>query len=415
MKNLVVWICNGVVALLSILAIVGYFFFPFWSIKVDFTLTAAQLEKMLEGNSDFEVDVNEVVGEEGVDLSLSLRITTGIVLGSLNSNAEKTVDSLVESNVDGIIDQLAPTLDKLMSGVVKSVAKQTVKKEVQKQFEDYLKSKGSESGKSIEERLKDAGLDELLDEKIDTIIENLFEGSAKKDDVRDEILIAVDDIYESFKNSSDEELSSFTLTESNRASIEKTVDDNLEKFADENGVIDLSRFIEELLSQALESLVGSTGGIVPLAAESDGEASSSNLKEALKDALLDALDGFSTYIVWVLRAFLVLWVISSLAWIYILIKLLVKLVKKGEPTVKLKMPIILGWLPYLILVIIPAIAMSLVKGPLSKLLPAEIPSVSVAFASSGLIALIAAIVCIGISIFYIIVRKQAKKKAASED
>ena len=61
-----VFICNLLIALLSIAAVVSYFFFPLWKVDVDYLLQGEELKEMLPDDMQ-DVDVEEIVGE-GVPL-----------------------------------------------------------------------------------------------------------------------------------------------------------------------------------------------------------------------------------------------------------------------------------------------------------------------------------------------------------
>lgn len=427
MKKIITWMCNVAVALLSILAIAGYFFSPFWSINLGYTLSGEDLETMI-GEYAQDFDVKEVVGKDGLELTLSLEIGTDLILGSFGAESERTVELLVGENTDNIVGQLTETLKDLAPKAAKSVAKKAVREEVRDKVGKYLDSLDSHSDKSVDDRLKDAGVDEIIEEKIDSIVETLFQGEpVQKEEVRKEILGAVDDVYEQLQKSGDEDLADLELSEEDREAIEEAIDEMLDQFADESGEIDLDEFLNELLAKGLDALGGQGGsglvdGIALLAAEEGADSNATDqLKDAVKDYIMSLLPAqINIYIVWALRVMLFLWILSLLAWVYILIKLIVKLLKgSNNPTVKLKAPIILGWIPFLLLVILPTIGMMLFKGPISGVLPAEITarlaSASISFASSGWFAFLAALVCIVLSGFYSIMRKQIEKEAKTTD
>lgn len=62
---------------------------------------------------------------------------------------------------------------------------------------------------------------------------------------------------------------------------------------------------------------------------------------------------------------------TMLTWAYLVLKILCKMFAKN-PAVKLKLPIWLGWLPFLVLVLLPTSFLRLAEGgALSSLIPAE--------------------------------------------
>ena len=161
--------------------------------------------------------------------------------------------------------------------------------------------------------------------------------------------------------------------------------------------------------------------VAPCAAE---DIQSSSAKEELikeiRIFIMNQVKDLNPVIVWGLRGLLGLILISAASWIYILVKLAVKLIKNAEDnTVKLKMPIILGWLPYLFLGILPSLALLILrKTPIAASGGALeiLSSLSVSFASIGWLALLCAAFLVGISIYFIVVRKHTKQNgAASKD
>lgn len=428
--RLTVWICNTVLAVLAVLSIVSYFFMPMWGIKLTYNLKAADLQEMINGSLD--LDFNEIIGEEGIDLSIQVPFGTADLFHSFGANEEKAIDVIVEGSVDKLVDQLGATLNEVAAKVVRSAAKSVVKKEVSGNIKDYLAEKNPEiSEEEVSDRLNSAGItDDYIAERTDAIIDKLYESGSSTEEVSDEIMRTVEDVYEKLSQSDDDDLKTATLTEEQKENIRKSVDDVMANIADENGNIDPDELINELLLQAMGSLNNSTDSAsVSLLAADDSDVetqtASARLKAEVKKYIMNNLpENTSGILVWVFRGMVILYLLSSLAWIYLLVKIVVKLVTHANPTVKLKVPIWLGWLPFLICVCLPMLAIWLVKiipalgTMLSNALPAavfETLTTGIAFTSGGWIACLAAGICFAVSIFYIFMRKRLNRKDDDEN
>lgn len=442
--RLTVWILNAVIAILCVLSIACYFFGPVWKVDVTYTLTADQLQKLIGNDTGLDFDVHEVIGEEGEKISVSLSLSASHLFGSIGA-ADKTVDEIVNSNVDAISAQLSKDLNGFAKKVVKSVAKNTVKKEVKNTVHKYLQENTENSNvtiEEVEEKLNDLGFtDDYIAEKTDQLIDEVFEGGGDVDSVTESIMDTVDEVYEDFKENASgkegfEDYADVELTEEDKAQIEDAVRDTLKELAQEDGSIDPDELIAELLAKALGSDSGKNEGeakgpegVVMLAAEApaDGGSPSSadTLASAIKGKLNEYLnDDVRFYASIALYVMLGVMILSMIPWLYILIKLIVKLVKNGpNPTVKLALPIWLGWLFFLLFVGLPTIAVWIVKMPaaaswsvLSGVVE-YINQITLSVSSLSWISALGALIAFGISIYYMVARRQLKKaeSAPAED
>lgn len=460
-KRKIVWIFNIVVAALCLLSIICYFFGPVWQVKVSYTISADDFKQMIGEKYDF--DANEVIGSEGETVSASLSLTAENLFDSFFAGAEESVNKIIDSNVDSIVSQLSGTINGIARKTVKSAAKQLVKDEVHKNIQKFLTEKsedGSEvSSEEVQKKLDELGFtDDYIAEKTDKIIDDVFEGGSDIDKVTGNIMDTVDEVYADFKKNAEgkegyEDLVDVELSEEDKTQIEDVVRDTLEELAQEDGTIDPDALIAELLMQAM----GATGGgeknpdggegkaspaaspIASLLAAADetptdeppaeGETptdtqddANTKLATAVKDKIYELIpEGATTYIVLALRIMTGLMLLSMLPWVYILIKLLVKVVKRSNPAVKLALPIWLGWLFYLILAGIPGIAIFIIfkTSLLEKIVTmfgagteilSRVAGASVSIQSISWISAIAALVIFAISIFYMVMRRKIEKE-----
>ncbi len=405
MKKLVVWICDGVVALMAILAIVCYFFAPVWKLTVKYPLSAEDIQDMVASSvSDVDIEI-----EKGVDINLDINIDMPLLFSSIGSHGDEVVQKLVDKNVDKLVVQLKGTVGDLTKSVAKQYAKQVVKDQVNDQLKKIL---NTQDGAEINRKLESAGItDAYISQKTDALFDLISSGNTSVDQLTEEVLGTVDEVYDKLKASGDETFQNVTLNDKDRADIEKTVNDALSNFSDSDGTINLDEYINAFLVDALRGMNGSSSkvsGIRPVAAQTSAD---DELAVEMKAAIVNMIPSeLGPILSIVMIVVLVLILLSMASWVYILVKLIVKLTKFAttEPTVKLKLPIILGWLPFLILVIVPSIAMPLVMGMLGE----ELAGLAISFSSISWIALMSAVVCLGISIFYMIVRKKNRSEIA---
>ncbi len=430
--RLVVWILNAVVAVACLLAIIGYFFAPFWSVNATYTVHAEDLKKMLGSESDL-FNVDEVIDEKGLDVPLKVEITMGHLFKSFDSDSKAVVDHIIEGNVDKVVDSLTSTIGSVSKTVVQSAAKKVVKEQVHKQVKDYLqKSTEGITDADVQTRLDNANIsDEYIEQKTDELVQLVYsEGGTNVDAISDNVIDTVEDVYGKLKEN-DPDFADAELTEEDKNAIRDKVNETVSKLADENGHINADELVSQLLLSFLKDQNGDkTGsasaeasGIVSLAAEpndaadspSGNTSASDQLKKEVQTYIVNAIpENLPGILVWALRGLILLFFLSSCAWIYILVKLIVKFIKKGEPTVKLKMPIILGWMPFFLLVLAPSIALLILRS--TSLAAAGgaleiLSSLAISFSSIGWIALACACVCFAISIVYMVFRRMNRNNS----
>ncbi len=441
------WIINIVIGVLCLLSIASYFFGPIWQVNVTYTLTAEQLDGLLKNLPDLGVDIDaqDVVGEEGEEIHASVSLNAVRVFHALGS-PEAAVNKLIDENVDSIVVELTPTLNKLAKNTVKSVAKNTVKEEVHNNVKKFLEN-NPQSGiapEEVEEKLNELGFDdEYISQKTDQLVDDIFTEGGDVDSITESIMETVDEVYEDFKQNSAgkegfEAFQDIELTEEDKAQIEEAVKDVLGQIADEEGNIDPDELIAELLEKAMSGGLGGLGetdSVTLLAASEDVEggsdgnteggnesaegSASERIAASVKQFLNEKISAdVRSYLGYAFYGILALMVISMLPWLYVLIKLIVKFAThKGNTTVKLAVPIWLGWLFFLLLMAIPSIAlwvvqMDSVMAQVAVLLPSIAPyiaSASVSIYSISWIPAMCALIAFGLSIYYIVVRKQMKK------
>lgn len=421
--TLAVWICNIVIAVLSVLAIVSYLFMPFWSISISYTIDAETIEEM--AGEDIDFDAKEAVGD-GVTIGISLQFDTGVLLGSFGGE-EEAVEALIDDNVTVLINQLTDTLNSVAERIVRTLTSSIVKNTIYENIKDLLELGDDE----VADRLSAVGITpEYISSKTNAVIDKIYDEGSTVGDVCDAFIDAVNDIYSHLASSDDVDLQGALFTEEDKQNFRETVENAMKMLAAGDGPIDGNELIAGLFLYILDSMKegegeegNSSGGnnydsalVIPLnEGEGTKEPASVRLKAELKNFLVDLIpEDVTSIVAWVMRGMMILFLFSSFWWVYIIIKLIVKLIKRKtpavikNPTVKLKAVIWLGWLPFMILVGLPTILLAFASGFLADMLPPELASAGISFSSSGLFAALAALVAFGISIFYIVARKKLK-------
>ncbi len=477
-KRLLVWCFNILVAILCVLSIVCYFFAPVWKVEVTATVKPDMIEKIApeavkdgqfeipvqEGSDPIVIPLTDIIPKTGESISLALNIGFSDLARSFNSYMNKDttmMEELLNRNVNSVLDQLSGKFGDLTRKVVQTVAKQVVKEEVKSNVKKFLidnSETGEVSDEEVTKALEDLGFsDDYIDGKMDTLVESFYADGASVDSVTETVMSTVDEVYATFRENAAgkeeyQEFADFEMSEENRAEIEKNVREQLEELtADTNGNINPEDIIFRVMKEALDSAKGGnaegsenggeqapTAKVTVLAnvaadaapsdeAPSDTDPSGSDAQEnadvkaelvnTIRDLIMEQLpENILNIMSLVFIGLTALAILSMLPWLYILIKLLVKLLTHGIPTVKLALPIWLGWLFFLLLVGLPNIALLIL--PKLGFLPAEVKSVldglSISITSITWITAVSALICFAISIFYMVMRRKIKREEGFE-
>lgn len=443
-SRFIVFLLNIAVVLLSAAAVFSYFLSPFWKVKIDYILQEEALEKMLEGALDElpeNIDLGEIVGD-GIPLHLSPEIqTTDLFSSFTDSEPQKAVERAIESNVDSLVDQLTPTLDEIAEKIVRATTKSNIGYIVREQVQNFLStSDPSVTDEKVQELLDKAGFtDEYIAEKTDELIDAIYAENATIQSVSEKTVSVVEEVFGKLANSGEELFEDATLTEENKKQIENDISEALSIIANEDGDLNVNDFVSSLLLELIRSskkedeTEKESGAFALLSADldeaaakkegsADAEDVQQELKNELKQYIMNNLpEGSADKIVFVLRIACGTLCFAMFTWAYLVLKILVKLFSKN-PAIKLKLPIWLGWLPFLLLVLLPTGAIALLKSSpafLVDLLTAKtmakitetLSAVSLTFSSSGRISFAAAIILIVISVPYGIFRKNLKRSS----
>ena len=429
-----VFLFNILIALLSVAAVAALFFAPLWEIDVKYVMQKEVLEKILPEEAK-EVDLDEIVGD-GIPLSLTVSVQTkDTIRSALGKDARQSVTELIENNVDKVVDELAPTFDEIAEKIVRSTAKSTVRDAVNEQVKNFLQNAGSEAtDERVSELLNQAGVDEeYINQKTDALLDAIYAENATVDGVSQKAVETVEEVFEKLDKSGVAEFQGAALTEENKEEIKNSIDEALSVIADENGNIDADDLAANLILEMLRSSEDESEPAVAAmdftTQETDSgsveEDATEQLKAEVKQMIMEKLtDETLDTIVLALRIVFGVLCFTAFTWAWLIVKMLFKAFSRN-PAIKLKLPIWLGWLPFLALVLLPMGAMLLVKAQpsfLVNLLGAEMmeslstffASASLSFSSAAWVAFAAAVALIILSIPYGIFRRRLKR-AKRED
>lgn len=430
-------IFNVLFAIVCAAAIVMYFISPVWRIDVKANISNEMMHELTSGEID---DLNEALGEDGTDVSLSIALDSMAVAQCLVQwDAAAMVDDILDRNIDSLAGQLVTVVEPITKNSIKNQASNAVKTEIKDAVRDYLSSPENEkTEEEVNALLTEAGVtDTYIEEKTDAIIDRLYESASTVDGVVDEVMRTVDEVYADLTASDVEEFQDIALTEESRESIRNAVADIVTDYADENGYINPEEIVNQLVIEALQSMSGESSeeegaGTAALTAASYAAASEAQqpadpsaqqpagssgsneqlkteLKNYLSEQLLEGPAAPAVFLPFVMLGLGILLAISLLSWVYLLVKILFKTFMKNK-YVKVKMPIILGWFLFLFLMLLPNLALTYIPTMLAGTLSAEILSVftmltGTAFFSSAMYAAIAAAALIVLWIPYRIICK----------
>lgn len=422
-----VLVCNLIISVLCLCSIAAYFIWPFLQVDVKLTITPTLLETVLQsGESNPEADPNAPTATESgtpsdpsteesgslgdllasIDtekfcaeldpIALKIELTTVDVLSSLDTSADTVaaVRAIIDKNVDKIVNDMEAPLNKLAQSAVKEVSKVTVKDSVKQSIRDSLDSSLSDAEKDekTDQLMMDIGLtDEYLDEKIDDLFADLSEEPIPVDTATDKIVDTVADVMADVKNNADkngvDELQNFsgTMTNEEREELKKELSSVVETFADENGNVDMNSLVPQLLLMMMKGENGSgregegvpnagvsvkvtalgstTSSSVPTTNNEETQSATEELKEELRTMIHELIpDDVALTIATVMQGLSYLVFFTFFTWAYLLLKILVKWTRRCNG-IKLKLPIWLGTLPYLIFALLPNGIMAALRNP----------------------------------------------------
>ncbi len=404
-------LCNILICVFSASSILSYFISPLWEIKACYHLEEQALEQMLEdmlaenaeGNDALnDVDVRTIIDAEGLTIPLSISLKTKDVLASLGKNNAETAQKIIDDNINNVIDEFSEPLNQIAKMLTKTVTQQALHTAVNEQITGALTSEKTDE--EVNDLLTDAGINnDYVTEKTNALVDAIFSENATVSSVSNQVTTIVEEVFDKLATSNPEEFSHLQLTNENKQQIESTVSEALAFIANDDGSININDLIAKGLLALLngESPLPEQGegspeaaftSIKALNAESsstsasdsttdntdkstdndtnndinkDGQAQDpqEELKAMLRTKVREALpENVTQSITNILKWVSYILIFTFCTWAYLIVKILIKCTAYNN-TIKLKLPICLGWLPFLVLYILPTSLISLIKNP----------------------------------------------------
>lgn len=409
----VAFIFNVIITAICLASVLAYFVLPLWKVNVSCTLTSEMFRSITGESGENEELMKEIADElekKPIDAAFDITLKTKTFLASFASDGEKLVAEMVDYNAETLAEQL--------SGTVKEVSKTAVRATAKNSLKETLKDG------SAEYQWKD---EETVNAELDKLTDALMKDDATVSSVSDAAADAIANVYKSETGND--------IPEVDKQAAKAEMEKMLKEVADENGNIDADKLITDMLAQMLSGNSGSgnnengddngTGADKETAAatftaaktsdryvdggESSGETAGSGgssgkttgsgeadsmqaLKDSLTQAINEKIGGQMNTFLLVMKITGGVILFTLFTWAYIVLKILCK-AATANPVVKLKLPIWLGWLPFLILYAVPTGVIKL-AGSASAETAAMLAGMNFSFFTCGVVSALAALALI---------------------
>lgn len=438
-------IFDSVIALICVAVLASFFVMPFFGVKASIKMTSEDIAELVsdsmsgddsEGVSSMlsleKAEWEKIVGSDGFELDFfSVQLVTSTTLSSLWADSEEIVRDFVDINVEKTLDTLIPVFERIIKNAIPVASKKLLDEAITGRLGDAALVKGEE----LKQAISDAGVtDEYIEKKIDMIIEAISDETATVDSLADTFIDTVSEVFDMVRENGGEKFKDVALTDDNKSEIRGQVADVLARLTDDSGMISIDNLIDVLISRGLDALEGNENTaegdenttednrevvivaekrrIAAHSATVKKQVGESMLKERLGKFIRDAIDDELVYIfAFAMRVMACFILLTLLVWVYVLVKTVIKMTTK-KPAVKLIMPVCLGWIPYVLLSVLPtAAAMFLVKQTgisHGSGISEQLSKVDISFTTCTFTAFIASIALFVISFFNRTLRKRAE-------
>ena len=429
----VAFIFNVIITAICLASVLAYFVLPLWKVNVSCTLTSEMFRSITGESGENEELMKEIADElekKPIDTAFDITLKTKTFLASFDSDGEKLVAEMVDYNAETLTNQL--------SGTVKEVSKAAVRATAKNSLKETLKDG------SAEYQWKD---EETVNAELDKLTDALMKDDATVSSVSDAAADAIANVYKSETGND--------IPEADKQAAKAEMEKMLKEVADENGNIDADKLITDMLAQMLSGNSGNgnnengdgngTGADKETAAatftaaktstlfigtgEASGETAGSGgssgettgsgegsgetagsggssgettgsgeadsmqaLKDSLTQAINEKIGGQMNTFLLVMKITGGVILFTLFTWAYIVLKILCK-AATANPVVKLKLPIWLGWLPFLILYAVPTGVIKL-AGSASAETAAMLAEMNFSFFTCGVVSALAALALI---------------------
>ncbi len=386
-------IFNVLIFIMSLLVVITYATTPFFRSTAQISLSKEELIKLVPTEKYPDADLEGVLSDEPIELNFTIEVSSDMLFdttknmlhalihqGTLNADVSETSNQFVTENLNGIVNQLTDVIQTSITEIAKSVAVKQAKATL---FNAIVGNDADTA--AIETELAGYGYDdEYFEKKMDAVV-SLFE---ENDVTATQISTKAADVLESVvteiknnENITNDALKNFTLSTESKDTLKGNIESGLEAITDESGKISLALLQDDFSENVMQTLP-----------ENFNESFASLLK--FNAGLL---------------------IFSMFTWIYLMIKIVCKFFMQNN-SVKLKLPMWLGYIPGLLFWLFPVLTFYLIKhNPTSliTLIPTAetiAETVTLTFYSSGWLALMAGIILMICAIPYCTMRRSLKRR-----
>ena len=402
-----VFLCNMIIIALCVASILSYFIMPFWKVKVEYTLTAETLRSAISSSEseyddeefsdslDDYLDFTKIVGEDGLSLQVSLSLETADILSALSAEPSVVVERILTDNVYNFVDQISATLSQVIkttvNTLVQSALKEGITTEVHKVFGEGM------SDAETQAKLNAAGItDEYLDKKASQLVNSLYEDGATAESVTNTTVQLIEESLQKMKDSGDPDYADLELSEEKRAELTEDLIEQFKNFENADGTLNLDNFTTDFI---MDMLAGESGAsetaatlATPLSAKSskktDGDEKVEQLRQMLTEEIMDALEEAEDTIAMVAKIISYVILVTFAIWLLPIVKILLKMGRLNN-AIKVGLPIWFGSIPYIVLCLLPNVALSMFLSPSS--VGSMMGGLSITFSSCAVVSFVVGI------------------------
>lgn len=361
-----IFIMNIIITLVCLISIAGYFMFPILDLNVSLHLNAQNIHDMTapdEAHPDsveFDVEtIQEILGEDGVNVEIHLKLTSTDVLRALQVQDGHLTKNIIENTIKEFSTNLSDVFHILAINMSKVATKIVLTETVKSYAQEVLGEDATEE--EINERLHSLGFtDELIDRETEKIIEVMYQEDATPEKVADTVEEIVVDVIQMFKDSGDEDFMDFEFTDDVKEEIHAGVEEVLKNFVNEDGYIDMNAFIQDVLGALLNGEELPDFNIPTNFAVDEKEPSEDEIKtneelilDIVHDKLVSQIPEETYILIDEIMSYIGILIIFTIGiWAYIILKIIVKMGMRNN-SVKIKAPIWFGSIPFTFFYLIP--------------------------------------------------------------
>ena len=425
------YIFNGLIALICLFAIVGYFLAPLWTAQFSVRFTKESSDVIFKGNEYYEKEaifksVVDSLADEDVKLNVDVKLRTVDMFLALLDNSGKTPKRVINQSVGSLVNDLKAFIKSALKPALKAFVKESVKNGILESVSEWGDEKTSEVVNDLLEN-------EVYKEKIDDLFDKLDSNELTPDSAVEEFLSAYNGIVADYNKDAepDKRLEELAADEQTL----ETAKEVLSQAADENGRVSLESILNLLTDSMLTDgdiaeLLGSGSSDASVAVTSGGlllaevrvagrvsEEEPGDLAEELSAKIYEKLNSENVLKIarFIMIGMALLLLFTFLVWLYPIVKILAK-IGSENPAIHLIAPIIFGWIPFLLLVLIPSILTLFINAPKMLVRAAQLLHVDasaagavlgmfrLSFRSSSTVSFICAMVLLVLSIVVLVFR-----------